>query len=206
MFHNFWKCHMLFQFYRWTWFWLKAWFHFWNHEILISFFNFPQSDFTFPWKWRPASTNSKNNEIKIENRFVHNFLIIDPILTKPVPIESREWGLLIGTGFIKIGSILSKIWTKHCDDHGKVKSLNADIIMKCWYHYEITFLKWNQKMLISLWNRQFWILFSRFFPPVNWNNRFSYFQVVLEFSSLHLILDIPNCVLVQIESSYRVFN
>ena len=123
--------------------------------------------------WSRICDHFKKNTGISQFCFVHNFPNIAPILTKPVPIESREWELSIGAGFVKIGSILRKLWVKHCDDHGKVKSLNADIIMKCWYHYEITFLKWNQKMLISLWNRQFWILFSRFFPPVNWNNSFA---------------------------------
>ena len=37
---------------------------------------------------------------------------IDPILTKPVPIDSSRQGLSIGTGSVKIGSMLRKLWTK----------------------------------------------------------------------------------------------
>jgi len=42
----------------------------------------------------------------------HNFLNIGPILTKPVPIESSRSGLSIRAGFVKIGSILRKLWAK----------------------------------------------------------------------------------------------
>ena len=49
--------------------------------------------------------------------FAHNFLNIDPVLlTKPVRIESPERELSIGAGFVKIGSILRKLWAKHCRD------------------------------------------------------------------------------------------
>ena len=37
---------------------------------------------------------------------------IDPFLMKPVPIESSRRDLSIGTGFVKIGGILRKLWSK----------------------------------------------------------------------------------------------
>ena len=43
---------------------------------------------------------------------MHNFLNIDAILTKPVPIESSRSGLSIRTGFVKIGAILRTLWAK----------------------------------------------------------------------------------------------
>ena len=44
--------------------------------------------------------------------FVHR----DPFLTKPVPNESHEAGLSIGTGFVENGYLLTKLWTnKVCE-------------------------------------------------------------------------------------------
>ena len=42
----------------------------------------------------------------------HNFLNITPILAKSAPIESSRTALSIRTGFIKIGAILRKLWSK----------------------------------------------------------------------------------------------
>ena len=42
---------------------------------------------------------------------VHNFSLKNPFLTKPVPIESPEFWLSIGTGFVKNGSFYEKLWT-----------------------------------------------------------------------------------------------
>ena len=44
--------------------------------------------------------------------FAHNFPNINPILTKPAPIESPRSGLSIRTGFVKIGAILRRLWPK----------------------------------------------------------------------------------------------
>ena len=40
----------------------------------------------------------------------HNFLIIDPFLTRPVPIESSHSQLSIGTGLVKNGHKLRTLW------------------------------------------------------------------------------------------------
>ena len=48
--------------------------------------------------------------------FAHNFLNIDPILTKAVRIESPERELSIGTGFVKIGPILIQLWMRYYHD------------------------------------------------------------------------------------------
>ena len=42
---------------------------------------------------------------------VHNFSQKNPFLTKPVPIESPEFWLSIGTGFVKSGPFHEKLWT-----------------------------------------------------------------------------------------------
>ena len=42
----------------------------------------------------------------------YNFLNIDPILAKPVPMESPVRELSIGAGLSQIGAILRKLWTK----------------------------------------------------------------------------------------------
>ena len=52
------------------------------------------------------------------------FLNIVPILAKPVPLESPGRELSIGAGFVKIGSILRKLWAKHYHDQKCVVILN----------------------------------------------------------------------------------
>ena len=41
---------------------------------------------------------------------VHNFVNTDQILTKPIPIDNPGQDLLIGTGLVKIESVLTKLW------------------------------------------------------------------------------------------------
>ena len=50
-------------------------------------------------------------EKKAPTRLAHNFLNIDPFLTRPVPIESSHSQLSIGTGLVKNGTILRKLWS-----------------------------------------------------------------------------------------------
>ena len=42
---------------------------------------------------------------------VHNFVNIDQISTKPVPIDSPGQDLSIGTDLVKIWPVLTKLWT-----------------------------------------------------------------------------------------------
>ena len=51
-----------------------------------------------------------------ETLLVHNFSWKGPLLTKPVPIDSQNSGLSIGTGFVKNGFFCEKLWTnKVCE-------------------------------------------------------------------------------------------
>ena len=54
-----------------------------------------------------------SNLIGLPILLVHNFVNNGPFLTKPVSNESPEIGLSIGTGFVKNGSLLSKLWTNN---------------------------------------------------------------------------------------------
>ena len=45
------------------------------------------------------------------SKFPCNFLNIAPFLTRPLPIESSRSKLSIGTGLVKNGSILRKLWS-----------------------------------------------------------------------------------------------
>jgi len=42
--------------------------------------------------------------------FAHKFLSVDPILVEPAPIEIPRREILIGTGFTKIGTMLTKLF------------------------------------------------------------------------------------------------
>ena len=53
----------------------------------------------------------------------HNFVNNGQILTKPVPINSPGWDLLIGTGFVKIWPLLTKLWTIKFNHDNQVKDL-----------------------------------------------------------------------------------
>ena len=51
---------------------------------------------------------------------VHNFVSIGQVLTQPVPIGSPGQDLSIGTGLVKIWSMLTKLWTikvHHVNNH-----------------------------------------------------------------------------------------
>ena len=48
-------------------------------------------------------------------RLLCNFLNIDPFLTKIIPIESSHSQLSIGTGLVKNGSILRKLWSNRIE-------------------------------------------------------------------------------------------
>ena len=49
--------------------------------------------------------------ISPQTLWVHNFVNMDVFSTKPVPIESPEKPLSIGTGFVENESISTKLWT-----------------------------------------------------------------------------------------------
>ena len=48
--------------------------------------------------------------------FLSIILNIDPFVTKPAPIESPRRDLSIGTGFVKNGSILRRLWAHPGED------------------------------------------------------------------------------------------
>ena len=51
-----------------------------------------------------------SHEVGPQTLWVHNFPNMAVFLTKPVPMESPEKHLPIGTGFVKNESILTKLW------------------------------------------------------------------------------------------------